>query len=535
MLRVTAYCRVSTDSDDQANSLANQEMYFKTKIDENPDWEYIPMYVDEGISGTSTKKRNGFNRMIADAERGLFDLVLTKEVSRFSRNTVDTLKYTKLLKSIGVGVLFTNNNIDSRKEGNELLLTIIAGIAQEESNATSGRVKWGQEQSMKSGTIFGQQMLGYDRQGKGKDATLVINDGEAEIIRLIFHKYLAEGMGLTAIARFLENNQMLTKYSNKRWDASAVRRILTNEKYVGDLVQKKFITIDFPDSKTQRNKKKETYITKRNTHPPIIDRETFDKVQQEFKRRNTLPEEGTRYSQRYPFSGKLVCGLCGAKMVNRAVKSTDGKRTYQRWRCGTSFKYGADPQKKGCPGKMVRNEILEHVYLTALRDMVKHKEALIQESVTLVMGVLDAAQIRSDHEETRHKIDRLNQRIKKFIDMRADDEITKDELQAMRKPLDEQIAHLNQKLMQLAKNAEQVNERETLLATIRQHITGIVHAEAFDGETAKETLDKIVVHGKERFDVYFKGFSDPNSPVCINGGTYPPAPLPYSPTTPSNL
>ena len=189
MIMVASYCRVSTDKEDQANSFASQQRYFKEYIDRQPDWELYRVYADEGITGTSTKKRVQFNHMISDAKMGKFQIILTKEVSRFSRNILDTIGYTRELKALGVGVLFMNDGINTLEPDAELRLSIMGSIAQEESRKTSTRVKWGQTRQMERGVVFGRSMLGYDV----KDGTLTINPEGAELVRLIFHKYGSAG------------------------------------------------------------------------------------------------------------------------------------------------------------------------------------------------------------------------------------------------------------------------------------------------------------------------------------------------------
>ena len=206
-LRVAAYARVSTDKDDQANSLDNQRTYFSKYITQHEGWQLVNVFYDEGISGTQTKKRKGFMEMIAEAESGEIDLIITKEVSRFARNTVDTLSYTRELKKFGVGVIFTLDNIDTRQSDGEFRLTIMASIAQEESRKTSERVKWGQRRQMEKGVVFGRDLLGYTV----KDGKLYINEEEAEIVRTIFHKYTNEGKGTHVIARELQEEGMRPK------------------------------------------------------------------------------------------------------------------------------------------------------------------------------------------------------------------------------------------------------------------------------------------------------------------------------------
>jgi len=502
MLRVTAYCRVSSDDDEQLNSLENQEKYFREYIEIRPDWKYVPMYVDEGLSGTITRKRKQFNKMLADAKQGAFDLILTKEVSRFARNTVDTLQHTRDLKELGIGVIFTTDSIDTRDSDGELKLTLMAAMAQEESRRTSQRVRWGQERSMEKGVVFGQKTLGYAR-NKGK---LEINPSEAATIRLIFHKYLEEGKGLPTIARELEHAGILTSYGKSRWDASAVLRLLKNEKYCGDLKQKKFITPNYLTHQTKRNKGEERFIFIKDNHPAIIDRDVFDKAQEEIARRGAISSDGSKYTNRYAFSGKLRCGLCGANLINRSNKSSDGKREYKRWRCNTSFKYGAGcSNEKGCPSFMVRNEILERIFLWALRDLVTNKDEVIGQCMEVISGALDMKQAQTDYADAERELERLNNRINALIDLRLDGEISKEELQVKREPLDNQIAVLEEKLHLIGRNAEIAKESDAFSNAISEQISSIVYADVFDEDVVREVLDKIVIHSKNRYDVYFRG------------------------------
>ena len=250
MIKVASYCRVSTDSEDQANSFESQQRYFREYIERHPEWELYEVYADEGISGTSTKKRTQFNRMINDAYLGKFKLIITKEVSRFSRNLLDTIAYTRELKSLGIGVIFMNDGFTSLDPDSELRLSIMGSIAQEESRKTSTRVKWGQTRQMERGVVFGTSMLGYDV----CDGKLTINPEGAEIVRLIFHKYAVEQKGTSIIARELREAGMKTYSGDVIWNSSHIVRILRNEKYVGDLVQKKTITLDYLTHAKKKNK-----------------------------------------------------------------------------------------------------------------------------------------------------------------------------------------------------------------------------------------------------------------------------------------
>lgn len=277
MLYVASYCRVSTDKDDQANSFEPQQRYFKEYIDRQPDWELYRVYADEGITGTSTKKRTEFIRMISDAKMGKFKLIITKEVSRFSRNILDTIGYTRELKALGIGVLFMNDGISTLEPDAELRLSIMGSIAQEESRKTSSRVKWGQTRQMERGVVFGRSMLGYDV----KDGRMTINPEGAELVRLIFHKYGAEQKGTSIIARELREAGYKTLTGNTRWNNSHIVKILKNEKYVGDLVQKKTYTPDYLTHQKKYNDGAEEKVILTDHHEPIIDRELWNMVQSE--------------------------------------------------------------------------------------------------------------------------------------------------------------------------------------------------------------------------------------------------------------
>ncbi|MCL2386989.1 MAG: recombinase family protein [Defluviitaleaceae bacterium] len=498
-MKVTAYCRVSTDTDDQKNSLENQAEYFKAYIEAVPSWEYVAMYVDEGLSGTSTKKRENFNRMLADAHAGKFDIILTKEVSRFARNTVDTLQYTRELKNIGVEVRFITDGFSTFDKDGELRLTIIAGLAQEESRRISERVRFGQKQSMKKGVVFGQKILGYRREGKGHATQLEIIPEEAETVRLIFHKYLEESKGLTTIAREMEFAEILTGYGKPRWDATAVLRILSNEKYCGDLKQRKFITPNFLTHETKRNSGEEELIIIKNNHTPIISRETFDKTQAEIKRRGVSEKlEKSRYTTRYAFSGKLKCGICGSNYVNRNTKSTNGKRIIQRWRCANSMKNGTTSNNaNGCDSKMIRNEILEQAFLSAIK--AKNKDEIIKDCTSIISSVLDESQLHTEQATLKKRIQQESNRITRLIDLRIDGEITKEELSHKREALDKKINALKARLHQ-----QQATTTKTTRDKIKTRIKTLANAETFNEEIARELLEKIIIHNKSRCEVYLR-------------------------------
>lgn len=328
-LRVAAYCRVSTDREDQANSLRSQQRYFQDYIDAHPGWSLAGVYADEGVSGTSTRRRQAFQRLLRDAENGRLDLILTKEVSRFARNTVDTLEYTRKLLQIGVGVRFLSDHIDTRDNDGELRLTIMASMAQEESRKTSQRVKWGQLRRMEAGVAFGNDSTyGYATQ-KGR---LSIREGEAGVVREVYRRFLQEGKGTYVIAREL-NEEGVQPPRAAAWSSTMVLRLLRNEKYVGDLLQKKYITTDYLTHRKVENRGMEEQIYLRDHHPAIVERPVWEAVQAELARRAAARGEGSRYSGRYWCSGKLTCGLCGGRLTSRIRRRRDGSAVHT-WTCG---------------------------------------------------------------------------------------------------------------------------------------------------------------------------------------------------------
>lgn len=326
-LRVCAYCRVSTDSEEQAGSLRNQREFFERYISSREGWELTEIYADEGVSGTGTAKRREFLRMLEDAESRRFDRIITKEISRFARNTVDALVTVRRLRELGIGVTFLNDGIDTLAPEGELRLTILCSIAQEESRRTSERVRWGQKRRMEQGVVFGRELLGYAVRG-GK---LYVVPEEAETVRYIFGLYVREGLGYASAAARL-NSEGIPPKRGKRWSAAAVARIISNEKYAGRLVQGKTRTADHLSHRRIKSSPDEMTVIEGH-HEAIIPPELFDEAQRQ-RRERTRPAEGGRYSARYPLSGKIICGRCGGRFVSRSKKTAGG--VYRSWRCGNA-------------------------------------------------------------------------------------------------------------------------------------------------------------------------------------------------------
>lgn len=506
MLRAAAYCRVSTDKDDQANSLESQKRFFQEYIQNHDGWRLVGIFADEGISGTSTKKREQFNRMIADCHDKKIDVIVTKEVSRFARNTVDALDFTRKLKDIGVGVIFINDSIDTRDNDGEFRLTIMASVAQEESRKTSERVKWGQARRMEQGVVFGRDLLGY-RVENGK---LFVNEEEKEIVRLIFQKFLLEGKGTHVIARELHEAGIRPKRV-KEWTNSTILRILRNEKYAGDLCQKKTLTPNFLSHKKIANKGYETMITIKDHHEPIIERDVWEKTQAELERRSPTEEQKSKHSNRYWCSGKIICGECGHSFVIRTKPLKSGER-YKSWRCFQAARHGGVKIDSmgdtiGCDNQTISEKALLECVKFAFLSLKSIE--FIKTLSENIKSVLSKAGGKVDIHALEKKADALNAKKIKAIDLQIEGLISKEDLQKRNAEYNEEISRIQQKI-DLARNAD-----EMLQSQAEQIRRCIVRVEEICAQTNftpymyREIVEKMVVLKGKEVAVHFKGIDAP--------------------------
>ena len=487
MLRVAAYARVSTDKDDQINSLTNQRSYFESCIKSHEDWEFAGVYFDEGVTGTQTKKRAGFNHMIDECRAGNIDLILTKEVSRFARNTVDTLNYTRMLKEYGVGVLFINDNIDTRENDGEFRLSIMASVAQEESRKTSERVKWGQRRAMENGVVFGNNSIfGF----KLQNGTLTVNDREAEIVRLIFHKYTSEGKGAHVISRELYEAGIEPPHTSKGvWSSAGILNILRNEKYAGDLLQRKYITTDYLTHKKIPNNGEKIFI--QNHHEPIIDRGMWDKTQEELRHRSADAAVKRKYSNRYWCSGKILCSDCGARFVIRRSRKKSGE--YISWACHSRAEHGsrktdANGSQTGCNMRMINNKSL----LECMRFVTEQMKEFFKGIADEIISEISAADCRSEAsaDMTKRWIKETEDKKLRMLDSCFSGKISEKEMEKLRQIYDKEIERLNVMLTeQRQKNT--ARDRQKNLSALRDFIMEkVIYSESVYGEI----LDNIVVY-----------------------------------------
>lgn len=497
MMRVASYCRVSTDQEDQVNSFESQQRYFQEYIAANPDWELYAIYADEGISGTSTKRRTQFHQMIHDAHAGKFQLILTKEVSRFSRNIVDTLSYTRELKRIGVAVEFVTDHINTMDSDGELRLSIMATLAQDESRRTSNRVVWGQTRQMEKGVVFGRSMLGYDV----VDGKLILEPNGAELVRLIFRKYAVEQVGTSEIARFLTREGYHT-YRGSKWNAHAILKILKNEKYVGDLVQKKTYTPDYLTHEKRANHGQVPLICIENHHEPIISRDIWNLAQARMQQNNKHRTGQNGHSNRYVFSGKIECALCGASFVGRVRTLKDGTKV-RRWSCGTVVHEG----KAGCKiGRLVRDDDAMHMLETAIKSLPLDTMSIIHNVTALVLDAIrfTESSAKDEPEQLRLELERLAQKKEAVMDCYFSGDISKEDMLAMKRRYEMQAESFAARLEKAVFNKQHGDGMEQLKETIQAEVTALLNFESESEVLCKTMLKRLTV------------FPDRHMELCLN-------------------
>ncbi len=499
---VAAYCRVSTDSRDQANSFESQQRYFKEYIERNPDMELVKVYADKGISGTSTKKRVEFNRMIADAKAGLIDRIVTKEVSRFARNTVDTLQITRELSAAGVSVFFMNDNIDTSDSDDEFRLTIMASIAQQESKKTSSRVKWGQTRRMEQGVVFGGSLLGYDV----VDGIMHINEEGAAIVSEIFDKYVNQEKGANTIANELREEGK-KPLSGGDWNIQHIIRILRNEKYVGDLVQKKTYTPDFLTHEKKANHGEEEFVILKNHHEPIVSRELFDAAQARLDSRSRESSK-VGHSNRYCFSGKIVCGRCGTNYVARYRDNKDGS-TSKYWACGEAHLHGNKKTDKagneiGCSMESIREADAMMIMGQVTDRLQVNKDKVIDHVLQDVTAVLKSKSDSTERDSVVKEIEENKKQVNRLIDMCCRGLITDEEFLRQKTTLLDGKDALTERLHAIETVDRTMQRREEFLKELRKHVEDALASDECKENYYRSILEKMVVNDREHIDVYLQ-------------------------------
>ena len=405
--RVAAYARVSTDSEEQQTSYAAQVDHYTKFIQANPNWTLSGVYTDEGISALNTRKRDGFNRMVSDALSGHIDLIFTKSVSRFARNTVDSLTTVRKLKEKGVEVWFEKENIFTLDSKGELLITIMSSLAQEESRSISENVTWGQRKRMADGkiTLPYKQFLGYE---KGEDGLPRIVEKEATIVRRIFRQYL-QGKTFSAIARLLEKDGIPAPAGGRVWQSATIRSILTNEKYKGHALMQKTYCADFLTKKMVRNTGQVQQYYVEDSHPAIIRPDEFDAVQAEYERRKALGKPGRCAG---PFAGKIICGECGGLYGGKVWGSYQNDKSRRRviYRCDDKYK-----GEGRCSTPHLTEEQIKEGFISAFNHLMDDREEILVDCRLAQAALCDTKSIDAELARLQQELEVVTELSRKEI------------------------------------------------------------------------------------------------------------------------
>ncbi|WP_312652703.1 recombinase family protein [Aminipila sp.] len=490
-MRVAAYCRVSTDSDEQMNSYKSQVIHYKNLIKQNKEWEFVDIYADSGISGTQSDNRDEFQRMISDASKGLIDIIITKSISRFARNTMDTLKYVRLLKDENVAIVFEKENINTLTMNGEVLLTILSSLAQQESESLSANTKKGLEMKMERGELVGYQgCLGYDYDKESK--SISINEEESKTVRYIFDRY-TEGVGCFVIAQELTAMGAVTKKGNTEWVDTSVRGIVKNEKYKGDILMGKSFTVD-PISKRRLDnfgESKKYYIE--NHHEPIISREQFDKAQEILSKRSKNFNQGrqNKYSLKYTFSSLLKCGYCGGNITRRRWHSgSDNQKDV--WSCVTAIRKG----KKNCPEcKAVEETIIENAFVKAFNILCTDNKTVVEEFLNNVEEGLQSKDNKKRINKLNAEINSTEIKISKLIDLHLEDKIDKITYEEKYGQLIKTLKELKTERIELDTVQGEEKAIKERLSDFKKIFKNKEPLTEFDGDVFKTVVEEVVIGG----------------------------------------
>ena len=493
-LRVAAYARVSSDSKDQLSSYLAQVDYYTHHIWENPDWELADIYADEGISGVSTNRREQFKKMIKDCEDGKIDMVITKSISRFARNTQDCLQYSRKLKNLGIGIYFEKENINTLDAAGELLFTIMSSLAQEESRSISENVTWGQRKRFADGkvTVPFKRFLGYDR---GEDGNLVINEEQAAVVRRIYGMFL-QGRSPFAIAKVLTEEGIPTPGGKTNWSGSTVRSILTNEKYKGDALLQKVYTVDFLSKKKKVNEGEVPQYYVEHNHDAIIDPAVFEAVQKQMAVRQT----GTnRQSSTGLFSSKIKCGDCGSWYGSKVWHSND---KYRRviWQCNHKFDGG-----EKCSTPHLDEETIKGLFIKAVNILTTEKDEIAANFQAIKGQLFSTAELEAEQSRLQEELNVVAELIQQCVRENAHVALDQTEYQARYDGLAERFDRTKARLDEVG-NA--ITEKQAKKEQIERFLAELERqdgmATEFDEEQWYSLVDFVTVFNKEDIRFTFK-------------------------------
>ena len=490
--RVAAYARVSTDTEEQLSSYEAQVDHYTRHIQANDEWEFVKVYTDEGISATSTAKRDGFKEMVQDALDGKIDLIITKSVSRFARNTVDSLTTVRQLKEKGVEVYFEKENIYTLDSKGELLITIMSSLAQEESRSISENVTWGQRKRMQDGkvTLPYKRFLGYE---KGEDGLPKIVESEAVTVRMIYRLFL-EGKTPSWIAKHLTSG-ILTPARKTIWQSTTVLSILQNEKYKGDAILQKTFCVDFLTKKMKVNEGEVPQYYVENSHPSIIMPETFDMVQHELSKRKGY--RGYKASDS-PFSGKVICGECGGVYGSKVWHSTS---KYRRtiWQCNHKYK------GEKCNTPHLYETALQKAFVEVFNQLIENKDEVLSDYETVILTLTDTSSLEKRQAELKSEYDIVMELMRKCVEENARTVLDQNEYNRRYDVLMKRyetarngITEINDKLLERTAKRERIT---SFLDDLKCHDKLVTE---FDEKLWLATIESVTVHSESTMTVKFK-------------------------------
>ncbi len=490
--RVAAYVRVSTDDEEQLESFQSQKKYYQEKISQNRDWVMVGIYADEAITGTKVDKREQFQRMIQDCMDGKIDVIMTKSVSRFSRNTVDILQYVRLLKERGIAVIFEKENINTMTEQGEMMLTLMGTLAQNEVESTSKNVKMGIKMKMKRGELMGfNGCLGYDYHPE--DKTITVNEAEAETVRLIFELYL-QGYGTYTIAKQLEALGKVNKKGVVKWTDSGIRGIIKNEKYKGDLLLQKTITTDPISKRRIENFGEEEQYYVHDHHEPIVSKEVWEQAKEIRLSRNRQTDkkaDGKRekYTKKYALSSMCECGFCGTKLTRRTLHSSS-KYEKPVWYCRNAANKG----KHNCPNsKSVHESILENAFLEAYKLLAGSFDDVIDSVVDVIEDISTNNEDIGRLKKEQKALENLEQRRKKLTDLYLDEGISKEAYDEKYEDLSVKIQKSKENIEILQTNVSNQKDVGKRMASLKKALSDGNVLEEFDRVVFESIVEKVIV------------------------------------------
>ena len=492
-LRVAAYCRVSTDSEDQEKSYKSMVQYYDEMIDKNPQWHKVGIYADKGFTGTKASNRTEFQRMINDCLAGEIDLILTKSLSRFARNTLDALKYVRLLKENNIGIIFEAENINTLKDG-EFLMTILSSVAQQEVENTSANVKKGLKMKMQRGVMVGFSRCEGYRYDKNTKEIYIIEE-EAEIVRYIFDRYVG-GAGSAMIAREL-NEKGLKTWKGKNFSDCTVLEIIKNEKYIGDVKMGKTFTTDPISKRRIENKGEEDmyYIT--NHHPPIVTREQYEKAQVLRKRRNAWnanvrPDTREKYSRKYDFSCIMYCGFCGKLLSRRAWYSGKEHQRMWIWQCTNYIENG----KSACPdSKGIHDDVIKAAFVESYNMLQKDNKSVFPEVLKRIETAIKNNSCEKTLENLRREEEEVKRKRKFLLEKYTDGIITDDVYKESDASYTKELKRIQKKIRDVRPQASEEKQLRERIKEIEMSISKGSILEEFDRQVFESLVEKVIIGG----------------------------------------